>query len=89
VKSREPLYSAEEIYGIFSSDPGKQYDMREIIARVVDASEFEEYRAEYGETLLCGYGRIGGWAVELSPIRKNTCRRWRAARTRSVSNLAA
>src|SRR5947209_10903420 len=63
VKSREPLFSGEDIYGIFSSDPGKQYDMREIIARVVDASEFEEYRAEYGETLLCGYARIGGWAV--------------------------
>src|SRR6266496_764195 len=51
VESREPLYSGEEIYGIFSSDPAKQYDMREIIARVVDAGEFEEYRAEYGETV--------------------------------------
>src|SRR2546429_5410198 len=45
VKSRDPLYPGDDIYGIFSSDPGKQYDMREIIARVVDASEFEEYRA--------------------------------------------
>src|SRR6266849_4069484 len=53
-KARTPLFSAEEIYGIFSSDPGKQYDMREIIARIVDAGEFEEYRAECGETLLCG-----------------------------------
>src|ERR1700724_3853809 len=50
VAAREPLYSGEEIYGIFSSDPAKQYDMREIIARIVDASEFEEYRAEYSET---------------------------------------
>ena len=70
VKSREPLYSREEIYGMFSSDPGKQYDMREIIARVVDASEFEEYRAEYGETLLCGYARIGGWAVGIVANQK-------------------
>jgi 3-methylcrotonyl-CoA carboxylase beta subunit len=62
-KSREPLFPAEEIYGIFSSNAAKQYDMRDIIARVVDASEFEEYRAEYGKTLLCGYARIGGWAV--------------------------
>ena len=62
-KSREPLFPAEEIYGIFSSDAAKQYDMREIIARIVDGSEFEEYRAEYGETLLCGYARVGGWAV--------------------------
>ncbi len=70
VKSREPLYSGEEIYGIFSSDPAKQYDMREIIARVVDAGEFEEYRAEYGETLLCGYARIGGWAVGIVANQK-------------------
>src|SRR5690348_17778653 len=70
VKPREPLYPAEEIYGIFSSDPGKQYDMREIIAHIVDASEFEEYRAEYGETLLCGYARIGGWAVGIVANQK-------------------
>jgi len=70
VKSRAPLYSGDDIYGIFSSDPGKQYDMREIIARVVDASEFEEYRAEYGETLLCGYARIGGWAVGIVANQK-------------------
>jgi acetyl-CoA carboxylase carboxyltransferase component len=70
VKPREPLHSAEEIYGIFSSDPGKQYDMREIIARIVDAGEFEEYRAESGETLLCGYSRIGGWAVGIVANQK-------------------
>jgi 3-methylcrotonyl-CoA carboxylase beta subunit len=70
VAAREPLYPAEEIYGIFSGDPGKQYDMREIIARIVDASEFEEYRAEYGETLLCGYARIGGWAVGIVANQK-------------------
>ncbi len=70
VKSRDQLYSGEDIYGIFSSDPGKQYDMREIIARVVDAGEFEEYRAESGETLLCGYARIGGWAVGIVANQK-------------------
>jgi 3-methylcrotonyl-CoA carboxylase beta subunit len=70
VPSRQPLYSAEEIYGIFSGDPAKQYDMREIIARIVDASEFEEYRAEYGETVLCGYARIGGWAVGIVANQK-------------------
>jgi 3-methylcrotonyl-CoA carboxylase beta subunit len=66
----EPLYPAEELYGIFSGDPAKQYDMREIIARIVDGSVFEEYRAEYGETLLCGYARIGGWAVGLIANQK-------------------
>jgi 3-methylcrotonyl-CoA carboxylase beta subunit len=70
IATRNPLFPAEEIYGIFSSDAGKQYDMREIIARIVDASEFEEYRAEYGETLLCGYARIGGWAVGIVANQK-------------------
>jgi len=68
--TRQPLFPAEEIYGIFSGDAGKQYDMRDIIARIVDASEFEEYRAEYGETLLCGYARIGGWAVGIVANQK-------------------
>jgi 3-methylcrotonyl-CoA carboxylase beta subunit len=70
VASREPLHPGEEVYGIFSSDPGKQYDMREIISRIVDGSEFEEYRAEYGETVLCGYARIGGWAVGIVANQK-------------------
>src|SRR5579871_4635565 len=65
-----PAYSAEEIYGIYSADPAQQYDMREIIARIVDESVFEEYRAEYGETLLCGYARIGGWAVGIVANQK-------------------
>jgi len=68
--ARDPLFPAEELYGVFSGDPAKQYDMREIIARVVDASEFEEYRSEYGETVLCGYARIGGWAVGIVANQK-------------------
>src|SRR5262249_51004967 len=70
VASRDPLYPAEDIYGVFSSDPAKQYDMRAVIARIVDTSEFEEYRAEYGETLLCRYARIGGWAVGIVANQK-------------------
>jgi acetyl-CoA carboxylase carboxyltransferase component len=70
VASKEPVFPADEIYGVFSADPGKQYDMREVIARIVDASEFDEYRAEYGETLLCGYARIGGWAVGIVANQK-------------------
>src|ERR1700730_5438776 len=62
-ETENPAFPPEEIYGIFSSDPAKQYDMHEVIARIVDASKFEEYRAEYGKTVLCGYARIGGWAV--------------------------
>jgi acetyl-CoA carboxylase carboxyltransferase component len=68
--ARPPSHPGEEIYGIFSSNPGKQYDMREIIARIVDGSEFEEYRAEYGQTVLCGFARIGGWAVGIVANQK-------------------
>jgi acetyl-CoA carboxylase carboxyltransferase component len=63
VASEPPLYSSEEIYGVFCSDAGKSYDTREILARILDGSRFEEYRAEYGQTLLCGYARIAGFAV--------------------------
>ena len=75
VTARDPLYAAEEIYGIFSSHPARQYDMREIIACIADASEFEEYRAEYGETVLCGYTRIGGWAVGIVANQKKHVQR--------------
>ena len=63
VEPEPPLYPAEDVYGIFSSEAGKTYDTRDVLARLLDGSRFEEYRAEYGQTLLCGYGRIGGFAV--------------------------
>lgn len=69
-KTEAPKYSADEIYGIFSSDAAKQYDMREIIARIVDGSRWEEYRAEYGQTVVCGFARIGGWAVGIVANQK-------------------
>lgn len=69
-KTESPKYSADEMYGIFSSDPAKQYDMREIIARIVDGSRWEEYRAEYGQTVACGFARIGGWAVGIVANQK-------------------
>jgi len=70
VRPEAPNFRAEEIYGIFSADPARQYDMKEIIARVVDGSRWEEYRAEYGQTVLCGYARIGGWAVGIVANQK-------------------
>ena len=57
-----PKKNMEEIYGIFPFD-GKPYDMLEIIERIVDDSSFEQYKEEYGKTVLCGYARIDGWAV--------------------------
>ena len=73
-KEAAPLFPEEDVYGIFSNDPGKQYDMHEIIARIVDGSKFEEYRAEYGQTILCGYARIGGWAVGIVANQKKHVR---------------
>jgi len=70
IKPEPPAYPAEELYGIFSSDPSRQYDMHEIIARIVDGSRFDEYRAEYGQTILCGYARLGGWAVGIVANQK-------------------
>lgn len=69
-KSKEPAYSSEELYGIVESDVVKPYDMHEIIARIVDGSRFDEYKAEYGKTLLCGYARIGGHAVGIVANQK-------------------
>src|SRR5664279_302760 len=62
-KSKPPLYTTKEIYGILPDDPSKQYDMNEIIARIVDDSEIDEYKAGYGKTIITGYARIDGWAV--------------------------
>jgi acetyl-CoA carboxylase carboxyltransferase component len=53
---------AEELYGLFPNDGG-QYDMLEVIERIVDNSEFEQFKEDYGKTIICGYGRIDGWAV--------------------------
>jgi acetyl-CoA carboxylase carboxyltransferase component len=65
-----PLYASEELYGIYESDPSRPYDMREVIARIVDGSKFDEYKAEYGQTVLCGYARIGGYAVGIVANQK-------------------
>lgn len=58
-----PLHDASELYGIFPADPTKPYDMHEVIERIVDGSAFDEFKAEYGKTIICGYARINGWAV--------------------------
>ncbi len=74
IEPSSPIGDGEEIYGIFSSDPAKQYDMRDILARIVDAGRFDEYRPEYGETVLCGHARIGGWAVGIIANQKQHVR---------------
>ena len=63
VEAREPLYDPKEIYGIVPNDVRRPYDVREIIARVVDGSVFDEFKARYGATLVCGFARIFGYPV--------------------------
>ncbi len=62
-KSALPKENQEEIFGILPSDRAKQYEVREIIKRLVDDSEFTEYKEGYGKTIVCCYARIDGWSV--------------------------
>lgn len=62
-KPQDPALPAEEIYGLVSVDNTKPYDVVEVIKRIVDNSEFEEFKKDYGKTIVCGYARIEGWAV--------------------------
>ncbi len=67
-----PKFPAEDVYGLLNPAPGATniYDMREIIARIVDRSEFDEYKEEFGRTVLCGYAWIGGHAVGIVANQK-------------------
>jgi 3-methylcrotonyl-CoA carboxylase beta subunit len=69
-----PKYAAEDLYGLIDPDPAKAatnvYDMHEVIARIVDRSEFDGYKADFGRTVLCGYARIGGRAVGIVANQK-------------------
>ncbi len=66
----DPAHAAEEIYGVYDASSARPYDMKEILARVVDESRFDEYKPEYGKTLICGYARIGGFAVGIVANQK-------------------
>jgi 3-methylcrotonyl-CoA carboxylase beta subunit len=73
-KKDAPKFAVEDLYGLIDPDPAKAatnvYDMREVIARIVDRSEFDEYKEEFGRTVLCGYARIGGRAVGIVANQK-------------------
>ena len=58
-----PAYGVEELYGIIPSDPRLPFDIREIICRIVDGSDFQEFKSRYGKTLICAFGRIAGYPV--------------------------
>lgn len=63
VPPEEPLYSADELYGVLPRNSKESFDIREIIARIVDGSKFREFKARYGTTLVCGFARIHGYPV--------------------------
>ncbi len=69
-KPVDPAMPAEEIYGAYDASPARPYDMKEILARIVDESRFDEYKPEYGKTLICGYARISGFAVGIVANQK-------------------
>ncbi|HEX6928709.1 MAG TPA: carboxyl transferase domain-containing protein [Gammaproteobacteria bacterium] len=63
IEARAPKYPIEDIYGVVPQDTRYPYDIREVIARLVDASEFHEFKSLYGKTLVCGFARIDGYPV--------------------------
>lgn len=63
LESRDPVYAANELNGIIPTDPRKPFNIREIIARIVDASEFDEFKALYGTTLVCGFAHLYGYPI--------------------------
>ena len=67
-----PKFAPDDLYGLLNPSPGASnvYEMREVIARIVDRSEFDEYKADFGRTVLCGYARIGGHAVGIVANQK-------------------
>ncbi len=64
-ETRPPAYDPEELYGIVPTDVRAPYDVREVIARIVDGSHFDEFKALYGTTLVCGFARIWGSPVAI------------------------
>jgi len=58
-----PLYPAEELYGVIPTDAKKPFDVREIVARIVDGSDFDEFKARYGTTIICGFARLWGYPL--------------------------
>jgi 3-methylcrotonyl-CoA carboxylase beta subunit len=63
IEPEPPAYDPEQLYGIIPRDPRVQFDMREVIARMVDGSRFHEYQPRYGQSLICGFARVLGYQV--------------------------
>jgi len=70
----EPAYPADDIYGLYPAEGNQQYETREILARIVDAGSWTEYKKEYGQTVLTGYARIDGWNVGIVANQRSVVR---------------
>jgi len=75
VEAKPPAHSPEEIYNLMPLDPSQEYDLLKIFQCIFDNSEFMEYKAEYGKTLICGYARLAGWSVGVVANRKQHIKR--------------
>jgi acetyl-CoA carboxylase carboxyltransferase component len=75
VEAKPPDHSPEEIYDLMPLDPSQEYDLLKIFQCIFDNSEFMEYKAEYGKTLICGYARLAGWSVGVVANRKQHIKR--------------
>ena len=75
IAPRDPLYPADEIYSLLELDRSRPYDVREVLARLLDGSEFEEFKATYGRTIVCGTGFIDGWAVGIVANQRSIVQR--------------
>ncbi len=72
IKPKPPAFGPREIFGIIPTDRTKPYDMYEILARIVDDSELDEYKSTYGRSIICAYARVDGWAVGIVANQRTT-----------------
>jgi acetyl-CoA carboxylase carboxyltransferase component len=77
IESRPPVSDPEDVLGLLPVDRTRPYDMRDLLATILDGSEFAEYKATYGRTLICGTGRLDGWAVGILANQRQVVQRRR------------
>jgi acetyl-CoA carboxylase carboxyltransferase component len=70
-KSKDPVYKESELYGVIPEENSKPYDTYELIYRIIDGGDFDEYKPAYGKTIITGYARIDGWAVGIVANQRN------------------
>lgn len=83
-ESREPAISSEDVLGVVPVDRARPYDTYQLLASLLDASEFTEYKASYGKTMICGTGRIDGWAVGIVANQRKIVQRRRGTGSRDL-----